>query len=56
MAKTEENEKSRPCDELSDPKNWDWNLDDSNGPVIIDWIDDNDGCGPRKLSRPIKCF
>lgn len=22
----------------------------------ISWIDDNDGCGPRKLSRCIRCF
>lgn len=25
-------------------------------PVDICWIDDNDGCGPLKLSNPIRCF
>lgn len=27
-------------------------------PPVVDiwWIDDNDGCGPRKLSAPIRCF
>lgn len=25
-------------------------------PVDISWIDDSDGCGPKKLSNPIRCF
>jgi hypothetical protein len=25
-------------------------------PVDIAWIDDNDGCGPRKLQNSVRCF
>jgi len=27
-----------------------------NSPVDIAWIDDNDGCGPRKLQNSVRCF
>jgi len=45
---------------FSDPKRWfeseTTELIDRNGPHVIEWIDDNDGCGPRRLSKPIMCF
>jgi hypothetical protein len=29
---------------------------DTASPVDIAWVDDNDGCGPRKLQNSIRCF
>ena len=49
-------DQDRPCDVLSDPAGWYRQGDEPAGPVDIYWIDDNDGRGPVKLSRPVRCF
>lgn len=54
----EEKPRERNEDILSDPAHWKWNErpEAARGPIQIEWIDDNDGFGPRRLSRAVLCF
>lgn len=52
-----EERQERPCDVLADPRYWTReHAPQPPGPVEIEWIDDNDGRGPVRISRPVRCY
>jgi hypothetical protein len=42
--------------DFGSPGNWSWENTEESAGIVIEWIDDNDGFGPRRLSRPVRCF